>query len=163
MAVYGDVAGFFGRYPAISTKITSLEVSSAYLPSASEWVERRLAAGFVLPFSANNATARELTYTRALLTHRLRTVSAEDSEELRGDLLADIEALLTGQAAMTMDSSAAPIFATPQFAQPAQQAFGTHANYPTTFSVDEPELQRVDPNMLIAEERARGLTTVGSV
>lgn len=162
MTVYGNPDGFFGRYPQIATKVTSADVSSVYLPSASEWVERSLARMFTLPFTSTNATAKELTYTRALLVHRLRTTNPDDSKELAEDLKESIAALLDGSAAMTFETSAAPIFAGPVFTLPQYAPFGTHADFEPTFSMDDTVNQQVDPDMLSFERTRRGITSPGS-
>ena len=152
---YGTASGFYARYPALATKITSAELDTSYLPQASEWIERKLAGNFTVPFSSNNKTARELTYLKSLHYYRLGTPNPVDSDELVNELKDAIDGLLGGEEGMAVDSgTGGPVFADPTETLPQDEPFST-AGFPNTFTMDEPEFQEVDPDLINYERDRR--------
>ena len=147
MADYGNAAEFFGRYPAGATQVTTAQVHSNYLFYASRWIESALGGGFTLPFTATNQTALELVYTKALHFHRLRTLKADDSQELGGELDRWVSDIRCGASPMVL-SSGETLFWSDASAQPGETAFSTAMNYNPVFTLDESERQEVDPNLL---------------
>lgn len=115
----GWVDDVVARYPRVydvgSTSITSIDLSlepplvnpeSAYIYYAESHIEQELAAGFTVPFSSNNVTARDLMIDHAFyLTQVYRDDDA--AREVLNRINSKIERLLDGSAAMMTTSGEA--------------------------------------------------------
>ncbi len=149
---YGTVDGFFARYP--QTKITSADVSQVFLPDASAWLDSTLAGAFTIPFSANNVTVLTLTYLKALHLIKVRTQNAQDAQEA-GREIADWVARLNSGAAGLVTTSGDVAFARSQDAPPQQTVVSNMGAYQPVFTMDDPLVQRVDPNLITDLRAAR--------
>lgn len=152
---YGDVYGFFLRFPKV--QVSSAEVSSFFLYDASAWLDERLSKAFAVPFSSNNFTATRLTYMKALHLIRLRTINPGDSKEIADEIEKGVNQLLSGSAAMLqLDPVLGPVPLWGSVVQvPGQAGYVLSGDdaYGRTFGLDSaltnyPDSNRVDDTVL---------------
>lgn len=143
------VEGYFVLYPR--TKISSIDISSFYLPLATGWVESQLAPVFSLPFTSTNLTYEQLTYNKIQHMVLLRSRDPDDSVELGDELDAWIGSLLAGSAAMILSNVASgneAIYADNSNASTGEIISSNTSGYTPIFDVDNSFNQRVDPDRL---------------
>ena len=138
--IYGTVDQLLVKYPHID--ITSADLSGTWMPYGALRVNESLGGTFTIPFSSNNATARDLSLDFAYHGILTRTRSQNDSQELGDAINSRILQLIEGELPMTTDSGDA------LYADGRPAVWSTHGNYKPIFNVGDPMRQRVDPDLL---------------
>jgi len=135
--VYATLAQFGERY---QTRLPDSELNSHHLLFASARLDSLLAPYFSVPFSANNATARDLAIDLAYLLILQRTKAPADAAPLSAAVEGRLAALAERRAAMMTDSGEA------LFADSArQEVWSDTSGARPVFDLGDPAAQRLDP------------------
>jgi hypothetical protein len=139
---YATAAELALRYP---TRLAESELSSHFLPHASTRLEALLATYFTVPFSDNNATARDLTLDLAYLLILQRSKEPGEAAPLAASLAERIAALAEGRQAM-VTTSGETLWAAPA----TGGVWSSTAGRRPVFDLGSELAQRVDPERLRA-------------
>ncbi len=141
---YATYTDFTRVYSVSAFNVSQAEVESAWLPHGAVAVNEKLGNCFTLPFSSNNASARDLNVHYAYLGILERTRNQEDSLELRNSLQDRISDICSGNSPMALDDGTAlfPDGST-KF-----EVWSNTQEYKQTFDMRNPLYQRVDPDRI---------------
>mgnify|MGYP001562057953 FL=1 len=143
---YATYANFTAVYSI--NGITQTKIEDVYLDGASLRVNELLGAMFVLPFSSNNHTVRDLTVRVAYLMYlEENTRNQKDSLELRKSIEKRVANIRIGMHPMITDSGDL-LYPTAA----SQQVWSKTQSYKNTFDMREPWEQRIDPDALDNED-----------
>lgn len=139
---YATYSEFIGRYD--NDGVQSEVNCTIFFASAR--VDRELASVYIVPFSSNNITAKDLTIdqTELIILQRSKTPQ-DDWIELKKCLDATYEALRSGQESMVTTSGSI------QGEAPGNLPMSTNQGFKPTFDMRDSEQQRIDPDRLEAE------------
>ncbi len=125
--------------------VDQAEVSSYWLVHGALRVNEQLACAYVVPFSSNNQTAKDLSIHFAALGILKRTRNQTDSQELGDYLKSRITDILSGGCGM-ITTSGQMVAETRD--NGLNTAWSTNQQYNPTFDMRCPEAQRVDPDLI---------------
>ena len=148
MAVtYASYAQFTAVYSVRDMTQTTIE--GTWLPHGALRVNEVLGGAFTTPFGSNNFTAQDLSIHYAYLGILVRTRKQDDSTELMDYLEKRVTDIRSGNLPMVLDDG------TQLFSDGSQgQVWGTHQDFKPTFDQRDAEQQRIDPDLLRANEDA---------
>lgn len=130
------------RYPRVLTDSRATDVlESAYLSPAEAELDMRLGSRFTVPFSSNNATARDLTIDMTIIRWGMYG-DDDDKEVIQASVDSRIKALLDGTMVMVTTSGQV-------VAYPVSGVINTNNGYPPVFGMGDvmdmkPSTQRVE-------------------
>lgn len=151
MTRYIDWADVAGRYPAEIAKMAggSEELKNSYIVGAEDLVDGYAAALYATPFSSGSIPGliKDCCIDAAYLKAVIRQ-DPKSTQALRDSLKERLEGIRDGEIKLTVNGTLV-------IQSGPTDAFGTHADFGSSFGVDEPEFWSVSSNWQQASEDAR--------
>ncbi len=129
--------------------ITPAAITDTWLPHGALRVNEALGGAFTTPFGSDNFTARDLSIHYAYLGILMRTRKQDDSTELREYLETRVTDIRSANMPMVLEDG------TQLFSDGSGgQVWSNNQDFKPIFDHRESEFQRIDPDLLRANEDA---------